>query len=225
MGFQLEGSRDVAAAARAGKPGLRRGSAFAPEGVQDRNAAAFCNGPGEEFRLVETAVPLLAPVERHGDDGIEMLVNRYGALHISRERPRERFHAGVFVQMDETAERSFVQAKAGCMVEAPEAGAAGGANSFVVKWICVDERRIADGAEIVGIERGGGFQAVAADGNPGPFEKCALADAAIAGKKQRENAMRNPAKEMGSSRSRYRATREGAPPVSRASGRELPAVE
>lgn len=104
--------------------------------------------------------------------------------------------------MNEAAERAFVQAEAGGVVETPQPGAAGGANALVIQWIRVDKRCVADRAEVLGIQRNGGFEAGFADRNPGPFDERALADAAIVREKQRKNSVRNPANEIEGSRSR-----------------------
>jgi hypothetical protein len=76
----------------------------------------------------------------------------------------------------------------------------------------IQERRIANGAEEFHLERRGRSKAAGTDRNPGPFEKLTLANAAIVRKKQRKNSVRDPANEIEGSRSRYRTTREGAPP-------------
>jgi hypothetical protein len=104
--------------------------------------------------------------------------------------------------VNETAERAFIQPEAGRVVEPPQAGAAGGANALVVKWICVDKRYIARRAKVLRIQRDWGIQAGFADRNPGPFGQRALANAAIVGEKQRKNSMGDPANEIEGSRSR-----------------------
>ena len=104
--------------------------------------------------------------------------------------------------MNETAERAFVYAEAGGAVETSQPGAAGGANTLVIKWIRVDKRCIADRAEVLRVQRNGGIEAGVADRNPGPFDQRVLANAAIVGEKQRKNSVRNPADEIEGSRSR-----------------------
>jgi hypothetical protein len=88
------------------------------------------------------------------------------------------------------------------MIEAPQTSAAGGANAPVVKGICVEKGRIADGAKVLGIQRNGGIQTGFADRNAGPLDQRALANAAIVGEERRKNSVRNPANEIKGSRSR-----------------------
>jgi len=88
------------------------------------------------------------------------------------------------------------------MIEAPQTSAAGGANAPVVKRICVEKGRIADGAKVLGIQRNGGIQTGFADRNAGPLDQRALANAAIVGEERRKNSVRNPANEIKGSRSR-----------------------
>jgi hypothetical protein len=114
--------------------------------------------------------------------------------------------------MNELAQRAFVQPETGCPVEPTQTRAAGRADTLLVKWISVNEWRLADRAEILGSERGGGVQALFADRNPSPFGEGAIANPAIVGEKQRKNSVGDPANEMEGSRSRQSATREGAPP-------------
>jgi len=166
----------------------------------------------QEFRLVEAALPLLAPVERHRNNGIKTFVHRNGALQICRQRPRERLHPGILEQVNQTAQRAFVDSEAGRTIEPAKARAAGGAYALLIERPRIEERRIANGAEVVGLEGSGRSETAGTDRNPCPFEKRAFANAAIVRKKQRKNSVRDPANEIEGSRSRYRTTREGAPP-------------
>jgi hypothetical protein len=114
--------------------------------------------------------------------------------------------------MDEAAQRTLIKSETGRTIESTQPGAARRANTLRIERISVDERRAADGAEIFGLERSRGVQALFADRNPGPLEEGAIADPAIIGEKQRKNTVGDPANEMEGSRSRQSATREGAPP-------------
>src|ERR1700744_6361037 len=104
--------------------------------------------------------------------------------------------------MDQAPKRALVQPEAGRPIEAPQARPARRADAVIVKRISVDERRVADCAEELRLKRRGRTQTIGADRNPGPLCEWFLADAAIVREKQRKNAVRNPAKETGSSRSR-----------------------
>jgi hypothetical protein len=181
---------------------LRSRRAFPPQCAQYGNSAPFRDITGEKFRLIESPLHLLAPVQGHRNYRIETLIDRNCALQKSSQRPREWFHPGVFEEMNKSPERTVVQPEAGRVIETAQPRAAGGANAPLVKRISVDKRRIADGAKVFRIDRNGGFETVFADRNPGPFIERARADAAIVRKKQRKNTVRNPANEIKSSRSR-----------------------
>ena len=66
----------------------------------------------------------------------------------------------------------------------------------------VEKRRVANGAEVIGIERRGRSETLGADRNTRPLEERAVADAAIIGEKQRKNPVGDPANEMEGGRSR-----------------------
>ena len=87
------------------------------------------------------------------------------------------------------------------------------ANSPLVERPRIEKRRVANGAEVIGIERRGRSETIGTDRNPRPFEERTIANAAIVREKQRKNSVRDPANEIEGRRSRYRTTREGAPPV------------
>ena len=168
------------------------------------------------FRLVKAALPAFAPVQRHGNNGVVLLIVRHNAVQVFCKRTRKRFHAGILVKMNQRPQRPFVKSEAGCVIESPETGTAGGAYAELVQRVRVQKRCIADGAEIVRLKRGRGFEAIRTDRNPGPFGQRTLANAAVGGKKQRKNSVGKrvggATQQIGGDRSRYRATREGAPP-------------
>jgi hypothetical protein len=181
---------------------LRSCRAFPPQCAQYGNSAPFRDIPGQKFRLVESPLQLLAPVQGHWHYRIETLIDRNCTLHKGGQRSREWFHPGVFEKMNKSPERTFVQPEAGGVIETAQTGATGCANALVVKRISINKRRIADGAKVFRVERHGGFETVLADRNPGPFVEPALANAAVVRKKQRKNTVRNPANEIKGSRSR-----------------------
>jgi hypothetical protein len=118
--------------------------------------------------------------------------------------------------MDQSAEGAVVHSETRRLIEFPQTSAAGGAYAVPIERICVDERRSAGSAEEFSVERGRGIQALIANGDTRPFEERAFTDAAIVRKENRKNAVGDPVdglpEEVGNSRSRYRTTREGAPP-------------
>jgi hypothetical protein len=115
--------------------------------------------------------------------------------------------------MNQAAQGAFVHPEAGRMVEPAQARAARRANSPVVERPRVEKGRVANGTKVIGCERLRRSQAFGTDGNPRPFEQRAIANAAVVREKQRKNSVGDPANEIEGSRSRYSATREGAPPV------------
>ena len=80
--------------------------------------------PGQQLRLIESAVPAFAPVQRNGDNGVEPFVYRNGTFQKCRKRFGQGFHPGILVEMNEIAERAFVESEAGGAVESAKAGLA-----------------------------------------------------------------------------------------------------
>src|ERR1700686_5111235 len=97
--------------------------------MQYRNPAPLRNITGQQFRLIEPAIPLAAPVQRHRNDSVKAFVDRHGPLHITRQRTRQWFHPRIFEEMNETSQSAFIHPEAGRMIETPQTGAAGGANT------------------------------------------------------------------------------------------------
>jgi hypothetical protein len=142
-----------------------------------------------------------------------MLVDGNGPVQKSRQTTRQRRHAGILKQMDQTTERTFVNPEAGRTVKPTKARAASGTDSRLIERPWVQKRGIANRAEVIGVKGRRGGETSVAHWDSCPFDERALTDAAIVGEKQRKNTVRDPANEIESGRSRYRATREGAPPV------------
>ena len=154
-------------------------------------------------------------MERHGNHGVKMFIDRNGSFQVRSQRPGEGFHPGILKEVNQTSQRAFVHPETGCVVKPPQARTACRANSPLIERPGVEKRRIANGTEEIGIERRGRSETLGANRNPRPFEECPIANAAIVRKKQRENPVRDPANEIECGRSRYRTTREGAPPVAK----------
>ena len=118
--------------------------------------------------------------------------------------------------MNEAAQRALVHPEAGRLVKPAQSCPASSADAVLVERKCVEERRVTAGAEILGFKRSGRVQALIANGNPRPLAERTPANAAIRRKKPRKNAVgdlvNHLLEEVGSRRSRYLTTREGAPP-------------
>ena len=95
-----------------------------------RNSALAGDHPGQQFRLVESALPLPPPVQRHRHDGIEALIARQGGRQEIRERPRQRLDRVVLEQVDQLAQRAFIGAEAIRRVKTAKAAAAQRAAAF-----------------------------------------------------------------------------------------------
>ncbi len=167
----------------------------------------------EKFRLVEAAAPLSAPMQRYRDDGVKMFVNRNGTLQVCGQRPGQRLHSGILEQVNQPAQGTFVDPETGRVVEPAQTRTASSANAPLIERPRVEKRRVANGAEVIGLQRRGRSEAIGTDRNACPFEQRAIAHAAIVGEKQRKNSVGDPANEIDGSRSRYRVAREGAPPA------------
>jgi hypothetical protein len=160
-------------------------------------------------------------MERHWNYGVKMFVNRNGAFQVGGQRPGQRLHSGILEQVNQAPQRAFVEPETGRMIEAAQAGTARRANSPIIERPWVEKRRIANGAEVIGIQRRRRSETIGADRNARPFEEGTIANAAIVREKQRKNSVGDLVNEIEGSRSRYRATREGAPPVVRPTTRRL----
>jgi len=100
--------------------GLNLRRAYALERIQIWNGAEPRDRSGEDFRLVEATPPPLPPVKRNGNYGVEFLLS-HQIRQITRQMPPKRFHAGVFVLVDQIAQGAFVKTKTGGPVEAAKA--------------------------------------------------------------------------------------------------------
>ncbi len=205
-------ARHVAPASRTRQRGLNRRGTLPAEGVDQRHATPPGNMPRQQFRLIKSALPLFAPVERYRNHGVELLVERNSSFEEPAQLPRQRLHAGVLEQVNQVAQRAFVESEAGRAVEAAQALSASGTDALFVQRVAVRKRGMTGRAEVGGFKRLGRVQTLGADRYSGPFGKRALADAAFVRKQQRKNAVGDRS-EGGSGRSRQATTREGAPPV------------
>ena len=113
--------------------------------------------------------------------------------------------------MYQASQRSIVETKARGTVKSTQTGAAERADAVRVQRKIVQKRRVTGSAEVLGFQRRGGIEAVAANGDTGKSIERAFTNAALGGKKKRKNSVGDRAK-TGSGRSRQQTTREGAPP-------------
>ncbi len=178
--------RDVSAPVGVAQSGLWRGSAQAAESADDRAAAAAAQFAREQLGLVESALPLAAPVERHGDNSVENLVAGQRGGKQRAQRTGQRLHAAVFKNVNQFAQRPFIRPEAVSGVETAEPVAAQRAKSVFIQGESVLERSAATDAEVLGHQRLKLVDAGFAYRDSGDFPKGLRADSAIAGEKKGE---------------------------------------
>lgn len=166
--------------------------------------------------LVESTLPPFAPVQRHRHDRVITLIVRKNTLQVTGQMTRQRLHSRILIQMNQAAQRAFVQTEAGGMIESAKSRTASRAHTLLVERVRIQKRRITNRAKVIGLQRSGGLKATGANRNAGPFGKGTLANTAVSRKKQRKNSVvklvDSATEQIEGGRSRYRTTREGAPP-------------
>ena len=100
--------------------------------MEERQTAAARDGAGQQIRLIEPALPFAPPVQRNGHHAIEALIARQGRRQQIAERPGQRLHSIVFIEVDELPQRAFVGAETVGPIEAAQSGPAKRAASLSV---------------------------------------------------------------------------------------------
>lgn len=162
--------------------GLRPGVAFAPKIRSELEPIAPGDGLGQQFGLIESTLPALAPMHGHGDDDIETLVEGQGSDEQPAERPRQGFHFSVFKKMNELTEGTFITAERVRGVEIHQALPADGTEVVFVQRIGIHEGSSASLAEKFGRQRRWQSQAGGADWKPGNVPQRLLTKPAVVGK-------------------------------------------
>ncbi len=93
---------------------------------------------GQQFCLIETALPALAPVQGNGDHGIEGLIDRDRPFKTSRQPSGQRFHAAVFIKVNQTAEFAFVESKTRRAIEGSQPRTTSGTRPKLIKRVGID---------------------------------------------------------------------------------------
>ena len=104
----------------------------------------------QQFRLIESALPLAPPVQRHRHNGIEALVPRQGRSQQVAQRPRQGRDPAVFKEMDQSRRDAFVGAEAIGRVKTAKAAAAQSAAAFGIQRKAILKWRPATDAEKFG---------------------------------------------------------------------------
>ena len=84
------------------------------------NAAPPRQRPRQQLRLIEAALPLAPPMQRHRRDGIEALDRAAAPPPEIAQAGRPAFAPAVFKQVDQLAQRAFVSAEAIGRVESAQ---------------------------------------------------------------------------------------------------------
>ena len=106
-----EGSRHIAAPLVLLSPACVAVARARPSAAITGTPRAARQAAGQQFRLVEPALPLPPPVQRHRHDGIETLFARQRVHQQVGQRIRQRADPAVLVQVDQLAQRAFVGAE------------------------------------------------------------------------------------------------------------------
>jgi len=96
--------------------------------------------------------------------------------------------------MNQAAERTFVKTETRRAIKAPQTGAAGGTDAFLIEREGVRERRPAERTEVRGFERPWSGQTGLTDGNTGPLCERSVTKPTIIGIEERKKAVGDPAK-------------------------------
>lgn len=218
--FDSKRALNVGAALGVGEPGLRGGGAASSNDIAHgclRSASDFVR---EQIRLIESAMPAAAPVERHRDDEVVALVDRQSAAQERSQGPSQRVNFRKLEQVNQAAHDAFISAERIDGVEAGEAQTAQRAAARVIERRPIQERSAARDAEIIGDRRFGRAQAGIANRNSGNFVERLFADAAVIREDEveesAESLLRGAYRAYGQIRKTQefaeRATREDPPP-------------
>ncbi len=154
-------------------------------------------------------------MQGHGDYNIEALIEGDGAEEVRSQGVTEGFDTGVFEEMDEIFEGSFVVAVGVGGVVAGKAGTAASADPMVVERRLVEEWGAALGAKVIGRQRSGRSQAGLADRNPAGVPDRLAAYLAVLGEYKVEQGREGPpnyGRKERSVRIGYGPFREDPPP-------------
>jgi hypothetical protein len=88
----------------------------------------------------------------HGDDCIELVMERQGPNQQTAERPRQTLHFPVFEKMYQLAEGTFITAERVHGVKIHQALPADGTEVMLIQWIGVYERSSASSTEVLCFE-------------------------------------------------------------------------
>jgi hypothetical protein len=129
--------------------------------------------------LVEAALEFLSPMQRHGDDHIELLLARQSAAKKGPTPRRQRHDATVLKNMDQAAKRAVVFAVCVNGVEAGESVAAKRASPICIEGSRIQKRSAAIGTKVLGQERLRRTQTVRANRDSGKIYERLFANSTL----------------------------------------------
>lgn len=129
-------------------------------------------------------------MERNRHYGVKSLVSRQRESEQVPQRTRKRRNPAVLEKIDEIPKGAFVRPVAICRVKTAKAAAAQSAAAFGIQRKSVLKRRSTTYTEIIGSERLGYFQTVAANGDSADLQEGLCADPAIVGKQKGKKGVR-----------------------------------
>lgn len=188
----FEGAGDILAALVGAQTGLGGGGAPAANGGEDGDMEVAGDLAGQQEGLIESATPAAGPVERHGDDGVEGLVEGKCGDHKFAEGCGKRWNLLVFEEADEFPEGSLVGAEGVGGVEARVALAAEPAETLIIERVGCFEGSVADRTEELGNQRPQRGKAGGTYRNAGDIGEGDAADAAVVREDEREQAGTGP---------------------------------
>ena len=147
------------AAFRIGKPGLRTRGFLPANHIPHRNIPLLPDFPRQKIGLIESALPLLEPVQRHRNDHVEARLARQRLRQKPSKGPRQRPHATVLEQMNQLPQRAFIGSVGIHRIEALQSQPAQRAAAGFIQRKAIDERHPAGHAEIFRDQRHGFRQA------------------------------------------------------------------
>ena len=160
------------------------GESHASQSVDRRNPGAACNLAGQQFRLVEAPLPLLAPMQGYGSYRVIGFVAGQGGGQQIGQGADERADPGILIKMNQFAEGTLIGSETISGVKPAQTGPAERATPLGVQRIPILKRCPATGT--VELRRQGfGFpETSGADRNARDYVEGLSTKPAFVGKKQ-----------------------------------------
>src|SRR5271170_300136 len=135
----------------------------------------------QQVRLIESALPALPPMQRHGDDGVELFVAVERQRQVSSQWLGQRLHPAVFEKMNQIPKRALIESERVRRIEPPHAAPAQRATALLIQRKSASKRSPALLAKIFRRQRFGFREARAANRYARNFHERCGADMALVG--------------------------------------------